>query len=232
MPNESVKCPNCGSGDIDKLTNDSYSCNQCRTNFHSSAKPTNVNIVKDQKMCSCGRNAIAACIRCGESLCQIHCGDNKYESQEQVDYQVTRFFIDFKNSDSSYKEIMAKYRIPANKDAIICTKCAGECYQALKPFEDSINEENNKKFLKAAKEGQACNKCFASPIAGRCKICGQTFCSDHVFMCDRCHQLICYICCPNPTIRNWEENWKMVCPKCIGWLDKLLEMLGLQKGHR
>ena len=43
MPNEPVQCPNCGSGDVQQLAADSYTCEHCRTSFRW-ADPTKITV--------------------------------------------------------------------------------------------------------------------------------------------------------------------------------------------
>ena len=71
MPNEQIKCPNCGSGDVQALVADSYTCEHCQTDFRW-VNPSKSTVVHEQKLCACGNVATAFCVRCHEPLCKGH----------------------------------------------------------------------------------------------------------------------------------------------------------------
>ena len=137
MPNEPVQCPNCGSGDVQNLAADSYTCQHCNTNFRW-VDPTQSRVVQKPSLCECGRVAVFFCVRCGKGLCQTHSSDAPPSklSSEQRDYAL--FWINNNLHSGQYKECMEKNRIPDDREAILCTRCAGECYLALAATEEHL----------------------------------------------------------------------------------------------
>lgn len=72
MPNQPVRCPNCGSGDARQTTPDSYVCQHCHTNFRW-VDPNKKTVVHKKPLCDCGRIAKRFCCCCGKGYC------NKWE---------------------------------------------------------------------------------------------------------------------------------------------------------
>ncbi len=185
MPNEPVQCPNCGSGDVRQLAADSYRCEHCQTSFHW-VDPTKKTVVQKPSVCKCGRVAVAFCSRCGQGVCQEHGGTGFTKpatmSSDHLAYCMARLRATFCNS-SLYKACMEKHRIPADEEAVVCRRCAGDCARALEAIEQSLH--------RAAEERHVCAKCFSDHVQGQCVNCGVAVCSQHGAICRRCHQLVC-----------------------------------------
>jgi hypothetical protein len=198
MPNEPVKCPNCGSGDVEQLGVDSYECEHCQTDFRW-VSPTKVTVAHEHKLCTCGRVAVAFCCRCGQGLCLTH-GDPgsrdptdmsseqlRFAMAKRVFHHKLKYYLDFRQStswrSSVYTECMDKHRIPEDREAIMCARCVGECDRALGAVEEQLRQ--------AAIQGQVCGECSSDHIQGRCIICGVGVCPNHGVVCETCHQLVC-----------------------------------------
>jgi len=186
MPIEQVRCENCGSGDVRQLAPDSYTCEHCHTSFRW-VDPTKRTVAHKPSVCACGRAAEAFFVRCGQGLCRDH-GALPTEpsrgrlSREQEDYYLLAYDEQLRSSE--YAECMEKHRIPEDREAVVCTKCAGECCRAL-------NAVSQLSLALSALRGQVCWECSSDHVQGRCVICGVVVCSDHGTACETCRQLVC-----------------------------------------
>ncbi len=155
MPNESVKCSNCGSGDVQQLAADSYKCEHCQTDFHW-VNPTKRNTVSKPNVCSCGKVAVAYCRRCEEPLCEIHeirwgewprqPGDND-NSSLPVGYRARLCLL--RRHPEWVRQPLQERDLPRiDERCILCVKCAVECITAyesiveqLRPAAQAAREE-------------------------------------------------------------------------------------------
>jgi hypothetical protein len=120
MPVEQVRCENCGSGDVRRLAPDSYSCEHCQTNFHW-VDPTKRTVVHESRVCECGNNAVARCVRCGEPLCRVH---KKSWSGLCWDTLVRLGFASGPLPDH-IREALVEHRVPLKEGiaVVLCAKC-------------------------------------------------------------------------------------------------------------
>ena len=183
MPNEAVKCPNCGSGDVKQLAADSYACEHCHTNFHW-VNPTKSTIVHESRVCNCGNNAVAHCVRCHEPLCEKH--KNTWNTgltlMGVVDNNLPKKLLEIARG------VLAEHRIPEDLDirvfVCLCAKCESECYVGVTALRRVIHDE--KEAL-----GRACTICYSKSLRGQCSICKVWVCSQHGAECKKCHQIVC-----------------------------------------
>ncbi len=127
MPNEPVKCPNCGGGDVQQLAADSYTCEHCQTDFRW-VNPTTSTVVHESRVCECGNNAVAYCVRCREPLCEEH-RKGGFDLALRTDMRIPAETPP-EIERAVMAKLMAKHRLP-KKDAVLCEKCQFEWFESL-----------------------------------------------------------------------------------------------------
>jgi hypothetical protein len=252
VPNEPIQCPNCGGGHVRQLAADSYTCEHCQTDFRW-VDPTRRTVVHESRVCKCGNNAVAHCVRCREPLCKKHkstwvwgVGDIAYRSRT-VEHLVSELCHELyemlasgivitrdgggADSDAvrqTVRQTMKERGLPDPESAaILCEKCMVECLTTFKSIlDESILDAHNK----IAEQGPACTctTCLSQSLLGQCSICKVWVCSRHGAECKKCHQIVCMRHIGGGGwCQTCEQQWKT--SQASPWFGKLWKKLGLQK---
>lgn len=156
MATVSIQCPGCGSTNVTQYKPDHYICSHCDTQFKW--VDPNLNRVKIEKaVCSCGREAIGQCSRCGLQVCGVHSDPlDSIIPPEARDYFFSRVFP------------LLNYKIKMSD--LLCEDCmkkeAAELQSKIDPIKAS---------------GKMCREknCFSLELV-RCEACGKVFyCNIH-----------------------------------------------------
>ncbi len=131
MPNEAIRCPSCGAGDVRQSASDSYVCKHCHANFRW-VDPTRITDTGKPSLCSCGRVAVAFCVRCQQPLCKVHEEDGtdgwvfSLEDLHSPSSRYARY-----HAEPEWIRQLEEHKVPRNEDAILCEKCGRECYAII-----------------------------------------------------------------------------------------------------
>ena len=126
MPNEAIRCPSCGAGDVRQSASDSYVCKHCHANFRW-VDPTRITVTGKPTLCSCGRVAVAFCVRCQEPLCKLHEADG---AVIWVSDALHNYYARY-HAEPEWVRQLEEHKVPRNEDAILCEKCGCECFEII-----------------------------------------------------------------------------------------------------
>ena len=71
MPNQSVRCPSCGSSQCQEYRADAFVCASCNSTFRW-VNPMKMTVQQLPAACACGKLAKAVCTQCRTSVCKSH----------------------------------------------------------------------------------------------------------------------------------------------------------------
>jgi len=71
MPNQSVRCPSCGSAECQEYRADAFVCANCNSTFRW-VNPMQMTVQQQSAACACGKLATAICTQCKAPICGKH----------------------------------------------------------------------------------------------------------------------------------------------------------------
>lgn len=238
MPNQPVRCPNCGSGDARQTSPDSYVCEHCHTSFRW-VDPTKTTVVQQPSLCRCGNIAAAFCTRCHEPLCEGHryrhydgpsrMDEDKYARSDQVrkllgeyTHCIDRTLIvscveSWGRLGSTrpewVRDLLEQRGLDVSDETFPLSVLCGKCFSADWKMWGEVLGEVFTSFRQRIAKGLVCITCLTDQIVRHCPACGRGVCSRHGFECSKCHQ---HYCGHEPFGRELDSG-KWVCTKCAKW---------------
>jgi len=241
MPNEQVRCENCGGTDVRQTAPGSYVCEHCDTQFHW-VDPTKRTVVREPRLCECGRPAKLFCCRCKRGFCDNYrrrgpsCLVTLREQAEgggPLESQLSKVIDSFGPMDAQMQDLVRRtaesHGIPSHS-GFLCATCSSAFWTRLEPALEPLRRG-------AVEEGRLCRECFSNhqyvrasdfgyyyPSQRRCATCGAGMCSSHGIKCEKCHQPVC----------SQHVVDGRFCAKCgasmaFAWGKKLRKWFGIEK---